>query len=256
MIKISGVPEHFNYPMQLALKHFPEFTWNDCFGGSGEMRQLLQKGETDFAIMLTEAAVFAIESGDAIEIVQEYVSTPLHWGIYSNAKLPALQAENEANNLLVSRLGSGSHLIPFAQAAYREYAYNPNIEVISNLKGALEYFESGKNGLFYWEEATTEPFVNKNTIQKIGVYPTPWPCFVIVKRKDCTADSQLLLNQCKKEAKDLKQNIQAINTISDVYGLDVEETKTWFNRTEWFQDKLQPSHLKTIAEILRNQGLI
>lgn len=257
MAIICGVPEHFNYPLKQALKKHPQHTWEDCTGGSGQMRQKLNGGEVDYAVMLTEAAVYAILQGDDLDIVTEYVSTPLFWGIYCNSNKPNNSASDSSLPLLVSRFGSGSHLIPFAKAHQEGYAYNPEIKVISNLDGALQYFNQGGDGLFYWEEVTTEPYLKNNSITKIGLFPAPWPSFVLVKRKSTRDKLKSVLHDAEVEAKKLKSNrVLSIKTLCTVYNLDKAETEKWLNRTEWFQGKLSADTLLTIAGILKNQDLI
>lgn len=254
---ICGVPEHFNFPLKEALKKHPQHRWEDCTGGSGQMRQKLNDGEVDYAVMLTEAAVYAILQGDDLDIVTEYVSTPLFWGIYCHSNFPTNSTTDSSLPLLVSRYGSGSHLIPFAKAHQEVYSYNPEIKVISNLDGALQHFNKGNDGLFYWEEVTTEPFIENNSITKVGLFPAPWPSFVLVKRKSTSDKLNGILGDAKLEVEKLKLNAGAsIETICNAYNLDNAETKKWLNRTEWFQGTLNQDILITIAEILKTQSLI
>ena len=257
MATICGVPEHFNFPLKEALKKHPQHNWLDCTGGSGQMRQMLNDGEVDYAVMLTEAAVFAILQGDDLNIVTEYVSTPLFWGIYCHSDNPNNSTADSSLPLLVSRYGSGSHLIPFAKAHQEQYPYTPEIKVISNLDGALQHFNEGNDGLFYWEEVTTEPFLANNAISKVGLFPAPWPSFVLVKRKSTSDKLPQLIKDAKLEVDKLKQNGDAsIATICSAYQLDNAETEKWLNRTEWFQGALNEDTLLTIAEILKSQDLI
>ncbi len=257
MATICGVPEHFNFPLKQALKKHPQHRWEDCKGGSGQMRQMLNDGDVDYAVMLTEAAMYAILQGDELDIVTEYVSTPLFWGIYCHSDNPNNSTTDSALPLLVSRYGSGSHLIPFAKAHQEQYAYNPEIKVISNLDGALQHFNKGNDGLFYWEEVTTEPFIATNSITKVGLFPAPWPSFVLVKRKSTTDALNAIIEDAKLEVEKLKLNTDtSIETICTAYNLDKAETKKWLNRTEWFQGALSVDTLLTIAEILKGQDLI
>ena len=87
-IKIVGVPEHFNFPWQIAIeqgdfkKENIDLQWTNIPEGTGKMCQMLRDGETDIAVILTEGIVKDINAGNASKIVQIYVETPLIWGIH------------------------------------------------------------------------------------------------------------------------------------------------------------------------------
>lgn len=258
MIKIGGVPEHFNYPLKKAIQKHENISWVDCPGGSGEMKEKLDNKSLDAAIILTEGAVNAFQSNTSLYIVGEYVSSPLRWGIFTHPDNTNEQELNNQEELLVSRLGSGSHLIPFAQAFFSGEHYSPSIKVIKNLDGALEHFHTHKKGLFYWEEVTTSPWVKSGELKQIGVYPTPWPCFVMLANNH-ESKKQLteILEEAKKISEELKSNPEkSIVKISELYGIEQEKVRYWFNRVEWQQNKLTQKQLDGIGEVLKEQGLI
>ena len=95
-VKIGGVPEHFNYPWHAAMKKglFSEYglevEWHDIKGGSGAMCQLLDQGDLDMALVLTEGIVKHIVQGGMARIVQQYVKSPLIWGVHASKEF-ALQ---------------------------------------------------------------------------------------------------------------------------------------------------------------------
>lgn len=62
MLRIGGVPEHFNLPWRDVLADRDD-EWIDVDGGSGAMARALDGGELDIAVMLTESAVRAIGDG-------------------------------------------------------------------------------------------------------------------------------------------------------------------------------------------------
>ncbi|NNK75246.1 MAG: ABC transporter substrate-binding protein, partial [Maribacter sp.] len=78
-VRIIGVPEHFNLPWHLAIEEGAfedrgiELQWTDIPEGTGKMCQMLQNGETDLAIILTEGLVKSISEGNPAKIVQEYI---------------------------------------------------------------------------------------------------------------------------------------------------------------------------------------
>ena len=255
---IGGVPEHFNLPIKQAIENSAKFSWLDCPGGSGEMRKLLQEKKIDAAIMLTEAAVSAFQQGDAIALVDEYVSSPLRWGIFTHPDNVVANVLDSHQALLISRLGSGSHLIPFAKAHFEEKNYSPKLEVIQNLDGALAYFGEHKKGLFYWEEVTTSPYVEKGLLKQVGVYPTPWPCFVMVCNENTdTSTLKNLLAEAKNQSENLKANPEkSISEIAELYKLNPQKTKQWFGSVLWQKAVLSPEILAGIVDVLFDQNII
>ncbi len=76
MIKIGGVPEHFNLPIQMAIErdefqqHGVDLLWTYYPGGTGAMTKALAEGELDLAILLTEGFVLAANNGLSARIVK------------------------------------------------------------------------------------------------------------------------------------------------------------------------------------------
>ena len=87
IVRIGGVPEHFNYPWYIGLKikafknNGVDLRWIDCPGSTGEMTQVLKKNKIDMAVILTEGIIKAIAERNPSKIIQTYVQTPLIWGI-------------------------------------------------------------------------------------------------------------------------------------------------------------------------------
>ena len=85
-VRIIGVPEHFNLPWHLALAEGAfedrgiDLQWTDIPEGTGRMCQMLEDGETDLAIILTEGIVKSITEGNPSRIVQEYIASPSSLG--------------------------------------------------------------------------------------------------------------------------------------------------------------------------------
>ncbi len=140
------MPEHFNLPWHLAIEEgaFEErgidLQWTDIPEGTGRMCQMLENGETDLAIILTEGLVKNISEGNPAKIVQEYIASPLLWGIHVDAKsryrsIPELKITKAA----ISRFGSGSHLMAYVNAQNEGWNTEKlQFEVINNLDGAVE----------------------------------------------------------------------------------------------------------------------
>ena len=77
-LRIAGVPEHFNYPWQLAIKGrlFEEaglrVEFTSSPGGTGAMLQSVIAGDTDVAVALTEGIVAGIVNQEATSVQLRY----------------------------------------------------------------------------------------------------------------------------------------------------------------------------------------
>jgi len=176
-VQIIGVPEHFNLPWHLAIEEgaFKErgidLTWTDIPEGTGKMCQMLQDEETDLAIILTEGLVKSITEGNSSKIVQEYIATPLRWGIHVGAQSKHNTiADLEKTKAAISRYGSGSHLMAYVNAQNNNWDTNTlEFEVVNNLKGAINSLSNtDTDHYFMWEHFTTKPLVDNNTFKRLG----------------------------------------------------------------------------------------
>lgn len=267
-VKVIGVPEHFNLPWHLAIEEGAfsdrgiELIWTDIPEGTGRMSQILQNQETDLAIILTEGIVKSISLGNPVKIVQEYVSSPLRWGIHvSKGSTHRTIADLENARIAISRMGSGSHLMANVHAKKMGW----NIEsleykIINNLQGALEEFEKGSEAYFMWEHFTTKPWVDNGQLRHIADFPTPWPCFVIAstevfinENKELLVHILEIINRYTVEFK----SIPSIDrTLSNRYGQKLEDIQNWLGKTEWGQHQLNPDTLFEIQAELKNLNQI
>ncbi|ALM07008.1 ABC transporter substrate-binding protein [Sediminicola sp. YIK13] len=267
-VKIIGVPEHFNFPWHLAIEEgaFEErgidLQWSDIPEGTGKMCQMLQDGETDLAIILTEGIVKSIVEGNPVKIVQKYIESPLLWGIHVGAKSKYTQIkELENSKVAISRYGSGSHLMAYVNAKNNGWDTNTlDFEVINNLDGAVTALINGSADYFMWEHFTTKPLVDKGTFRRLGDCPTPWPCFVIAatdnfisKQKGTLAHILEVINLYTEEFK----SIPSIDrNLSNAYEQQLEDIKEWLSITEWSQSQMDDKTLSEVQEQLKVLGLI
>jgi len=186
-VKIAGVPEHFNLPWLMAIEEGAfenrgiNLVWKDVPEGTGKMSELLATEQTDLAIVLTEGIVKSIIEGNTVKIVQEYIGTPLQWGIHVAADSKFQNVEDLQNAIVaISRYGSGSHLMSFVNAKSNGWDTSSlNFQVVNTLDGAIEALKFGKADYFMWEHFMTKPLVDKGIFRRLGDCPTPWPSFVI-----------------------------------------------------------------------------
>ena len=268
-IRMGGVPEHFNFPWQLAQdygffeKENIDFKWSFYSAGTGAMVKALEAGELDMAILLTEGAVSAIIKGLQAKIVKQYITSPLIWGIHTgnHSGIENIGA-CEGRNYAISRFGSGSHLMAMIDAEVR----NKKIEekdfvLVENMPGAIQSLEANESQVFFWEKYTTKPNVDNGYLRRIGEFITPWSCFQIV------ASNQILEQYPEKVEAILKtinftckQFMTADNSIDMIlthFDMKPEDALAWFYSTEWNTDyTISEKMLENVMYSLRKIGNI
>ena len=215
-VRIIGVPEHFNFPWQLTIDEglFNEagihVEWTDVPEGTGKMCEMLRNNQTDLAVILTEGILKDIANGNNSVILQTYVQSPLQWGIHVHAKSRYECIEDLfGKTAAISRYGSGSELMTYVNASNQSWNFNSiKFEIVHTIDGAIEALSQNKADYFMWDRFMTQPIVDQGIFRRIGVCPTPWPCFMIVARKDfynenkALADNLLsIINQTTREFK-------------------------------------------------------
>ena len=267
-VRIIGVPEHFNLPWHMAIEEnaFKErgidLEWTDIPEGTGRMCQLLQDNETDLAIILTEGIVKSITEGNPSKIVQEYIATPLLWGIHvaANSQYKAI-SDLENTKAAISRYGSGSHLMAYVNAKNEGWKINESLfEVVNNLDGAVTALTNKEADYFMWERFTTKPLVDHGTFRRIKDCPTPWPCFVIAATDKFIEEKanvlQHILEVINIYTSEFK-NIPSIDkTLANAYGQKLVDIQEWIGLTKWSQSKLSPTTLAKIQNTLIDLNLI
>lgn len=245
VIKIGGVPEHFNLPWQLALERglFEALglnvEWTYFAGGTGAMTAALERGDLDMAILLTEGFLSAVSNGLQAKIVKTYIESPLVWGIYSGAQNtidPWLQKANL--RYAISRFGSGSHLMAMVHAQQRGLAIeDEQFQIVQSLHGGLDALTSGTSDVFYWEKFMTKPFVKSGQLQKIGEFQAPWSGFLTVASHQAMERSETpikaILDSMIPECIEFKDNHTNLRQLRNRFQMTEEEAQFWLNETQW-----------------------
>lgn len=201
---VGGVPEHFNlaawqYLNTAGASHGVRTKFIAVPGGTGAMMAALSSGSVDVAIALTEGivAAAATPSGpeDEIVIVAPYVDSPLAWGIATGSEQAgafeslSCLGDLEEIRVGVSRMGSGSHLMSFLLAEREGWDVRKlRFVICKDINGLRKAVcaEPGSEGhahLFLWETGMIDPFVLAGELSRIGIVPTPWPCFLMAARR-------------------------------------------------------------------------
>lgn len=269
-ISITGVPEHFNFPWQQLVAAQPfldsdvQLVWENESRGSGAMNRALREGSTDLAIVLTESFVKDKIEGNPGKIIGFHVDSPLVWGIHVPAKSDLTQVSDLKNvPFLVSRMGSGSHLMTYLLAQKEGWdAGEMDFEITGNLDGAIKAFKKNSPKAFLWEKYTTKPLVDKGLFRRIGEIPTPWPCFVMVASENMLKENKTLALQIRDAVYAINFSIMQdkevhVKPISDRYQLELADVKEWISQTNWTTNsEVSKAHLLKTMEILGDLKLI
>ena len=259
-IRVGGVPEHFNLPWHQCLEsgRFAEagveVVYRDYPGGTGAMNEALATGEIDVAVLLTQGATASILSGNEARIVKTYVESPLLWGIHvaADSDLQTVDAIR-GKRYAISRRGSGSHLMSIVDAAERGWPYqNLDFIEVGNIDGAEAALTQSQADTFFWEQFTTQPYVDRNLFRRIGVRETLWPAFVIsVNQKFLDGNTEAvrqMLDVINVACETLMNDPEAVPLIAQRYELPVDGVAEWFSLTRWSTDYQRPT--EAIAKVI------
>ncbi|NRT10599.1 substrate-binding domain-containing protein [Flavobacterium sp. 14A] len=267
-IKIAGVPEHFNLPWHLAIDNNEfqakniDLQWTDVPEGTGKMCQMLRSGETDIAVILTEGVVKDIVAGSPTKIVQVYVDSPLIWGIHVATKSPYKTiADLENTKCAISRVGSGSQLMAYANAGNQNWNTNDlQFEIINTIDGAVEALTAGTADYFMWERFMTKPLVDKGTFRRVGDCPTPWPCFVIAVREELLEQQPEVIKTILEIINHKTEGFKDITNIDQIlahkYHQKTADIQEWLSLTTWSQKPLAKNLLNNVQNQLFDLKII
>lgn len=267
-IRVGGVPEHFNLPWHLAIddgtfkKNNLHVTWRDFPDGTGGMCRALRNEEIDIAIILTEGIIKDILNGNESKIVQEYIATPLIWGIHVDAKSGYRKLEDlKEAKVAISRYGSGSHLMAYVNA--KNLGWDPkklDFVEVGDINGGIDALREGKAGYFMWEHFTTKPLVDKGIFRRIGDCPTPWSCFVLAVRNDFLkknpAALQTTLTVLNSVTSQFKEIPGIDSALAKKYDQKVDDIRQWLKLTTWSQKQISVMEIQKVQEQLLELGLI
>ena len=267
-LTVVGVPEHFNLPWHMAIAEgaFKErgidLQWTDVPEGTGRMCQLLREQKTDLAIVLTEGIVKDIHGGNSSKIIQEYIATPLQWGIHVAAQSSYHTfSDLEHTKAAISRYGSGSHLMAYVNAQNLGWDISKlQFEITHNLQGAAEALTSAQADYFIWEHFTTKPLVDQGVFRRLGDCPTPWPCFVIAASETCLQYNTGLLRHVIEVINRYTSEFRHIpsidRTLANQYEQQLEDIREWLSITQWSQNQIQIQVLDKVQDTLAYLKLI
>jgi ABC-type nitrate/sulfonate/bicarbonate transport system substrate-binding protein len=268
-LKIGGVPEHFNLPWQRVLASGElrdagiAATWEEYPGGTGAMRDALDDGRLDVAMLLTEGAVAAIANGADFRIVSVYTETPLIWGVHVPAASLFESIDDARGGVFaISRFGSGSHLMAFALSQQRGWPFGElRFAAVGDLEGAVSAFERGDAEVFLWEKFMTKPLVDAGRFRRVGEFEAPWPAFVVAA-SNAAAETRrdeivATLARVFTAAERFRTDPGAAREISARFGLAPDDATAWLRRTRWASEmRLDAAAFARAAALLHEADLI
>ena len=267
-VRIAGVPEHFNLAWHLSIDNgeFNEvgidLEWTDVPEGTGKMCDLLRDQSTDLAVILTEGIIKDISFGNSVKIVQEYVSSPLLWGIHVASQSTFNTIEDLKNKrIAISRFGSGSHLMAIVHAEQQGWDIDSlEFVVIDTFDKAVVALQEGKADYFMWERFMTQPTVDQGVFRRIGECPTPWPSFVIVGTSKFVYENKALVNSLldviNRTTLEFKSIPSIDRTLASRFNQEVEDIQNWLKLTRWSQKQLSEKDFITVQEQLFKLNVI
>lgn len=200
MLRVAYVPEHFLTPLFLAQlqKYYEDeklsVTFVPVIEGTGRLVKLLNDGEIDVAIGLTEGFIADIAKGnEAYKVVGTYVDSPLCWAVSTGASRDfSTTSDVLGKKMGVSRIGSGSYIMSFVlglelKASEPFFSDHPVLSNFANLRKAVN---DASSDAFMWEYFTTKKYYDNHELKQLGEIYTPWPLWVITARRDVNS-SQL-----------------------------------------------------------------
>lgn len=266
VIRVGGVPEHFNYSWTIAqergifAKHGVEVEFVEVKLGTGAMITAAKAHEVDVIVALTEGLVQDIAKGSDLRLLGTYVGSPLCWAISSGAKSSIQTVEDlRGGKFGISRYGSGSHLMAYVLAMQR--GWDPEKDVNFEVKGSFEQLRNGVNDLstdaFMWETFTTKPFHDSGEVRRVGEITTPWPCFMLAALREVVTGK---LEQIQRVLAAVHEAAVIFHTEKDAmpaqiaarYGLREDDAREWYNGVRISADHfVSEAALERVVETLK-----
>lgn len=253
IIKIAGVPEHFNVPWKYALEHNVfikaglQIEFLEYGNGTAAMCEDLSSQKIDMAIVLTEGVIKYQQIAPSIKIISQFVDTPLNWGIHigKDSSIKTI-AELQHARFAVSRLGSGSHLMACVLAKNQGWDLKPKqFIVVGGITALGQSILEKKADVFLWEVLTTKPFLEQYQLKLLTTLPTPWPCFQIAVSGKFSQQVDLINTICNSifsvnHEFNTNPNLAA-TAIKKFYHLPDADISSWLKTVKWTESLTLPS---------------
>lgn len=272
MLRVGGVPEHFNLPWHLALERglFSEagvrVEWHEYKLGTGAMVSALENGEVDLVIALSEGLVAAIAQGAPLKLLATYVESPLRWAISTGGAPSAVNevADLRGGRIGISRFTSGSHLMSCVLASQRGWAQSDLEYVVEgNFESLRRSVNEGRTAAFMWEHFTSKPYYDSGELRRIGEIATPWPCFLLASAATVLADpaKREALRRARRAVQQacslFRREEGMASEVSKRYGLREEDAAQWYAAVRiTASEVISESTLEQPLQALKEAGIL
>ncbi|CAF0818946.1 unnamed protein product [Rotaria sordida] len=270
IIRVAGVPEHFNEPWKIGLeenlfkKQGIDIEWYSVKEGTGAMINKLKSNEVDVIVALTEGLINDIANGSDIRLIGTYVQSPLVWSVSTAPNSIYNSIEDLKGEIFgISRYQSGSHLMSCVLA--NQYGWKQSdIQFIvkHNFENLRKSVNDNTITAFIWEYFMQKPYYDKGEIRPIGQIITPWPCFMIASRKNFIYQHSNDLNNMLIALENAcllfrNNSLDSIKRISINYGLTEQDAKEWFDKVVIIPtNTISESTIETTLDALKTADLI
>ncbi|KAK9467097.1 hypothetical protein V1512DRAFT_286306 [Lipomyces arxii] len=252
VLKVGYVPEHFSTPLFFAKSEGyyaqagvePEFV--PYISGTGHMIQALNEREIDVAVGLTEGFVAGLGKGqDWYKIVGTYVQSPLCWAISTGINRNDISsiADLRGGKIGVSRIGSGSYVMPFVMAVENGWSEEFEFKVLTNFKNLRNGVNDGTADAFMWELFTSKKYYDTKEIKHIGSIYTPWPSWTItahdtaIEAESATGAISKFFTAVNKGIKYFEANPEtAVEYISANLDYTAADAREWMKTVKFVDD--------------------
>ncbi|KAF2673033.1 hypothetical protein BT63DRAFT_410089 [Microthyrium microscopicum] len=262
--------EHFSTPIHFAEKyHGLEAELVSFPSGTGHMIQSLQASDIDVGIGLTEGWVNGLakfKEEAKYKIVGSYVKTPLCWAISTGVKRDVTVDSLKGGKIGVSRIGSGSYVMPFVLADGKGWLRDSSPGKSPFEFVELQTFEKLRKGVndgtadsFMWEHFTSKRYWDNGDIKRIGEIYTPWASWKIVAADPKDARVGDLLKKLNQGIKHFNENNEeAVEYISTNLDYSAEDAREWLKTVQFEADTIIPGKedIEKTISILGKAGLL
>lgn len=252
-IVLAGVPEQVNIPILLSLERnlFKskglDVEYRLVPEGTGKMLDLLESGDVDIALTVTDGFIAGKASGRKVNLAGTYVESPLTWCIAGKGSGEQKKIK-DLKRFGISRMGSGSHTMAFYAAMLHNIdPASLEFTIANNFTGLRNGVNDDSFDAFLWEIFTTKPFIDNKELQLLGEVQTPWSSFSFVVPSSSSSDKQEEIKSKLfpalaegvdlfiKEAEETheKDGESSIQRISREHGHTDKDAKLWFSRCRY-----------------------
>ncbi|KAJ1921091.1 hypothetical protein H4219_000950 [Mycoemilia scoparia] len=231
------------------------------------MVRLVMDEKLDLAICVTEGAISAICNGNSeLRVIGTFVQSPLPWAvsIAPDSQIKAMDGL-AAGTFGVSRMGSGSHVMPLYASTVHQWGDDLKFKVLGGIDDLVQGTKSGEVDAFMWERTTTKRYYDRGDLKMLGVVAPPWPAFSIVAKESYVSAHKKEVSSFLVALNDSiskfvgtdaspTQRDESIQFIMDRFGYGRDDVEQWFEQTQYPADTRSVDFecLEKAAEVLKD----